>query len=57
MIVKHPLTDVPLEGALLERGDVLQPGDMYDSTTGEWEECSTPGVIIGDTVTLWVRPT
>lgn len=44
-------------GHLLEAGDVLEATDLYDSTSGEWSPCPTPGATLGEGVAaVWVRP-
>lgn len=44
-------------GALLEEGDLLEPGDCYDAPGGEWEVFPTHGICIGQGVSAqWVRP-
>lgn len=56
----HPLNaDEVLRGNKLGAGKVLQEGDMYDSTTGKWEEC--PSSLLGSRVNgrspaIWIRP-
>jgi hypothetical protein len=46
-------------GRRLEPGDVLEPTDMYNSSSGNWQFCPVPGVTlqagIGNDV-IWVRP-
>lgn len=32
----HPISGEEIKGFRLEAGDTIQPGDMYDSTTGHW---------------------
>ena len=46
-----------VRGCELETGDVLEAGDLYESTSGSWVECPCPGLTLqaGDAVT-WVRP-
>ena len=44
-------------GRQLEAGDVLQEGDVYDSTNGSWELCPVPGLKLGEGfAATWVRP-
>jgi len=46
-------------GKKLEAGDVLEPTDVYNSTSGKWEPTPCPGAILkkqGPNV-VWVRPT
>ncbi len=52
----HPRSQAPIIGMRLAAGAVLQQGDVYDSTTGTWEACTSPGVALGKTETIWVRP-
>ncbi len=54
--IDHPFGGAPIKGELLKRGDSLQAGDRYASTSGTWEECPNPGLKIGETDTVWVRP-
>ena len=47
----------PIFGFELEAGDVLEPTDMYDSTSGDWQACPAPGLVIQHgNCTKWVRP-
>ena len=58
--VHHNLHATPLNavvGFRLQSGDMLEPNDVYNSTTGKWERCPHPGIILGETETVWVRPT
>jgi hypothetical protein len=45
-------------GRRLSVGEIIQEGDVYDSTTGKWEECpSCVGQTINKSCTgYWVRP-
>jgi hypothetical protein len=53
----HPVSGETANGYALEPGDVLQKGDLYDSTTGKWSECPCPGHTIGNNDGLiWIRP-
>jgi len=55
---KHPknMHDT-VYGAKLVAGDVLEPTDVYDSSSGFWEQCTCPGAALGEgTATTWIRP-
>lgn len=44
-------------GKKLKGGDKLQEGDVYASTSGNWEVCPCPGVVLKEGCeVLWVRP-
>ncbi len=43
-------------GRRLEAGDLLEPGDKYASSSGYWEECTCPGLVLGAGTVPWVRP-
>lgn len=44
-------------GHELEAGDVLEEGDVYDSTSGQWSKCPCPGLTLAAGITTkWVRP-
>ena len=48
-------------GRQLEAGDVLEPDDLYESTSGSWERCPCPGLTLSGPITIasapiWVRP-
>jgi hypothetical protein len=55
-IVEHSRSGNLIVGLSLAVGAILQPGDVYDSTQGIWEECPCPGVRLRATSTKWVRP-
>lgn len=55
-IFLHPETGDVMTGMRLVRGAILRPGDAYDSTSGRWTPCPSPGLQLGATKTLWVRP-
>jgi hypothetical protein len=46
-------------GQRLEKGDTIQSSDVYDSTTGKWEEPpqGLVGTVLQATSTVWIRPT
>lgn len=53
----HPMNpDQVVFGRRLNAGEVIQPEDVYDSTSGRWEKAPCPGVVlqVGCT-TYWVR--
>lgn len=52
----NPYTKNVIFGARLQAGDRLKVTDIYASTSGEWEVCPCPGVVLGKTDTLWIRP-
>jgi len=45
-------------GNQLETGDVLEPTDVYESTSGRWELCPCPGLTLEASLEgpIWVRP-
>lgn len=44
-------------GIILGAGDVIQPGDVYESTSGRWEKAPCPGCAIQEGCQVrWVRP-
>lgn len=53
---QHPKSGVSVLGMLLVNGATLCAEDVYDSTSGKWEPCPIPGIVLGNTQTLWVRP-
>lgn len=55
---KHPLSENEIvQGEKVEKGDFLKSDDVYPSSSGKWEKCPCPGVILqGEDHTLWVRP-
>lgn len=42
-------------GRRLETGDVLEPTDVYASTSGNWEPCPVPGLTITSVTVEWIR--
>jgi len=47
----------PLFGRKIEPGELIEPGDMYDSTAGDWAPCPCPGLVLQEgTSAYWVRP-
>jgi hypothetical protein len=52
----HPVSKAPIEGTILPFGTELLEGDVYDSTKGNWEPNPIPGVFLGASCTIWVRP-
>lgn len=47
----------PVYGYRLEDGDVLQEGDLYDSTGGDWQPCPCPGLTLqSGNAAVWIRP-
>jgi hypothetical protein len=54
---QHPKSSVLVTGMRLAQGAVLREDDVYDSTSGTWERCPAPGLVLGSTPTVWVRPT
>lgn len=56
---RHPMSGDVVYGVQLEPGDIMQPTDFYDSTSGSWERCpeGRAGAIIQKGCeTKWVRP-
>ena len=53
---RHPISDEIVVGMRLTEGATLESGDLYDSTRDRWEECTCPGLVLGNTTTVWVRP-
>lgn len=38
-------------------GEVLEEGDYYYSSSGNWQPCPCPGAVLGEGTTCkWVRP-
>lgn len=53
----HPISKRIIEGDRLRAGAVLRSTDVYDSTTGYWTKCPSPGVTVQEgNNTIWVRP-
>ncbi len=54
----HPRNpDAKVYGIRLVAGDILQEGDVYDSTKGSWESGQFAGMTLQDGATaVWVRP-
>jgi hypothetical protein len=53
----HPVSKEVISGEQILPGCVLRKTDVYPSTTGEWQLCSTPGIKIGRKCKIvWVRP-
>lgn len=43
-------------GKRLKAGAIIQPDDVYDSTSGKWEKAPCPGVVLQEGCqTYWVR--
>lgn len=53
---QHPQSGEVVCGLQLAPGAILRESDKYDSSTGHWEECPTPGITLQTTPTTWVRP-
>ncbi len=53
----HPISQDPIVGRQLERGDQLLPTDVYASASGRWVRCPCPGLTLGidPTVVMWIR--
>ncbi len=44
-------------GRRLKPGEVIEPDDVYDATSGQWEKAPCPGLTLGEgNATVWVRP-
>ena len=58
----HPISADRIEGVRILPEDKLQSSDVYDSTSGKWEKCPCPGLVLqkgsgeGNPI-IWVRPT
>lgn len=52
----HPRSGLPIKGLLLASGALLRPEDKYACSSGRWEICPIPGLILDRTQTVWVRP-
>jgi len=52
----NPYTKNLIYGIRLKAGTILEATDVYASTSGKWELCPCPGLILGMTHTIWVRP-
>ncbi len=56
--ITHPKSNEVIEGTQLGYGDVLSENDVYDSSSGKWEKCPCPGLVLQNgTAAIWVRPT
>lgn len=54
---RHPESGRTIYGSLILSGTTLEPTDHYASSSGEWEPCPCPGVVLQDNAAaLWVRP-
>lgn len=64
MQIEHPMSGTPIDGEFVPIFDLLRPTDVYPSTSGRWEVCPCPGVLLPDydmaigvpNPVLWVRP-
>jgi len=54
----HPMSpNRIIFGERLEPGVVIQPGDVYDSTSGTWGKTPCPGIVLQKGCTIhWIRP-
>ena len=53
----HPKSGVQVQGMQLVRGVVLQKSDLYDSTSGKWENCPcVGGTVPNGQHVVWIRP-
>lgn len=53
----HPRSGHYVFGEKLPAGTVLEATDLYDSSSGRWEPCPCPGLVLQEGVaTTWVRP-
>ncbi len=43
-------------GMRLAPGAILRNYDLYLSTTGRWDRCPCPGVVLENTEVIWIRP-
>ena len=56
-VVSHPQNpSLTVKGRILLAGETLRENDVYNSSTGAWTKCPCPGVIMGNTAVIWVRP-
>ena len=54
---KNPYLFQPMQyGKRIPVGTTLEPTDLYASTTGKWELCPCPGIIMNSPDVIWVRP-
>ena len=54
---QHPNSYAPIQGVRLVPGMELRATDRYASTSGKWEPCSSPGLVIQEgCAVVWVRP-
>lgn len=55
---RHRVDGPYVFGFELEAGDTLEPDDVYNSTSGNWEKCPCPGLTLGGegANVKWVRP-
>lgn len=54
----HPLDlSRVIYGRRLNPGEMIKPGDVYDSTSGKWEKAPCPGMAVPEGFhVVWVRP-
>ena len=52
----HPTSGVLIDGTMLVAGAILREDDKYNSADGAWRKCPCPGIVLGRTNTIWVRP-
>ncbi len=58
-VYNYPNMENSVVGYELETGDILQQNDVYNSSSGKWEKCPCPGLMIQierDSSVIWVRP-
>lgn len=53
---ENPYSGKLFFGVKLYTGTKLEAPDVYASTSGSWELCPCPGVVLQNTETIWVRP-
>lgn len=54
----HPHTLAYVYGTLIKPCAVLEPTDVYSSSSGKWEPCPCPGIVLECLCNgvVWVRP-
>ncbi len=55
--IAHPRSGLGIVGVHIPPRTVLQPTDVYDGSSGYWEECPCPGLELPEGAgATWVRP-
>ena len=54
--IEHPVSSKRILGLILKEGELIKNTDVYASTTGNWDQAPCPGLTLGQTDVIWVRP-